>query len=363
MKPLAYTKPPAHVCVLRLSAIGDVCHTLPVIRTLRATWPETEFTWITGKTEMGLIGDVAGIEFISFDKAAGWTAYRDLRQRLREKRFDLLLHMQMSLRASLASRSVRAPIRLGFDRGRAHDVQWLFTNRQIEHVPREHVMDSFFGFARALGINEKRLEWNIPIPAAAKGRACKIIPEGENVLILSPCANARFRNWRNWPFERYGPVADYAVRELGWRIIVTGGPSAQEAEAARIIVAASHEPIRNLQGRTSLKELLALIARARVLITPDSGPAHMATAVGTPVIGLYATTNPDRAGPYLSQEWRINRYPDAVQKFIGKTADEVPWGTRVRNPEAMSLITGDEVIATLARFARDCGSELARETS
>ena len=339
--------------MLRLSALGDVCHTLPVVNTLRTAWPETRVTWIIGKLEADLIGDVPGIEFVPFDKAAGLVAYRDLRRRLAGRRFDLLLHMQMSLRASFASRAAHTPLRLGFDRERAHDFQWLFTNRKISYIPREHVMDSFFGFARALGIMNKRLEWGIPIPSEAEAHAREIIPADKPTLLLSPCANARFRNWRNWPYERYGAVCDYAVQELGWRVIVTGGPSEAEVEAVRIIVAASSAPILNLQGKTSLKELLALIARARVVITPDSGPAHMATAVGTPVIGLYATTNPDRAGPYLSQQWRVNRYPDAVREFLGKAVEEVPWGTRVREPRAMQLITSEEVIATLARFASE----------
>lgn len=337
--------------MLRLSAIGDVCHALPVVNTLRAAWPGTRFTWIVGRTEAGLIGDVPGIEFVPFDKAAGWLAYRDLRRALAGRRFDLLLHMQMSMRASLASRCLHASVRLGFDRERAHDLQWLFTTHRIPHAAREHVMDSFFGFARALGVTERRLEWNIPIPSEAEARAREIIPDGVPALLLSPCANARFRNWRNWPYERYGPVCEHAVRELGWRVIVTGGPSAAEAEAARAIAAASREPVLDLQGRTSLKELLALIARARVVMTPDSGPAHMATAVGTPVIGLYASTNPDRAGPCLSQQWRVNRYPDAVRAFLGKSVEEVTWGTRVRDPRAMELITSDEVVAMLARFA------------
>lgn len=353
MKTLDYATPPERVCIMRLSALGDVCHTLPVVNTLRAAWPDTRFTWIIGKLEARLVGDIDGIEFISFDKAAGRTAYRELRRTLRGRRFDLLLHMQMSLRASLASRAVRAPVRLGFDRRRTHDFQWLFTNRRIPYVPREHVMDSFFGFAHALGIEGKRLEWNIPIPAGAESRAREAIPDGTPALIISPCANARLRNWRNWPVEHYGAVADYAVRELGWEVIITGGPSETEAGAARTIIESSHVEIINLQGQTSLKEMLALIARARVVVTPDSGPVHMATAVGTPVIGLYATTNPDRAGPYLSQQWRINRYSDAVRQFLGKTVDDVPWGTRVRDPNAMSLITPDEVIDTLVRFAAE----------
>lgn len=331
--------------------MGDVCHALPVVQTLRHAWPGTHFSWIIGKLEAQLVGDVPGIEFIPFDKAAGWRGYRDLRRRLHSAPFDLLLHMQMSLRSSLASRCLRAPARLGFDRERAHDYQWLFTTHRIPHVPREHVMDSFFGFARALGVEDKRLEWNIPVPEAAARRAREIIPDDRPALLISPCANARFRNWRNWPCERYAPVAEFAVREFGWQVIVTGGPSEAEAEAASLIASTSPVPVTNLQGRTSLKELLALIRRARVLISPDSGPVHMATAVGTPVIGLYATTNPDRAGPYLSQQWRINRYPDAVRRFLGKSVEEVPWGTRVRDPGAMEMIESEEVVAMLARFA------------
>ncbi len=331
--------------------MGDVCHTLPVVQTLRHAWPQTHFSWIIGKLEAELIADVPGIDFVVFDKSEGWRAYRNLRRQLRGRNFDLLLHMQMSLRSSLASRCLRAPIRLGFDRERTHDYQWLFTTHRIPHVPNEHVMDSFFGFARALGIADKRLEWSIPIPEAAAERARALIPDERPFLLISPCANARFRNWRNWPYERYAPVVEYAVNKLGWQVIVTGGPSEAEAEAAAAIVKASTAPVTNLQGQTSLKELLALIQRARVLMSPDSGPVHMATAVGTPVIGLYATTNPDRAGPYLSQQWRINRYPDAVRRFLDKSVEEVPWGTRVRDPGAMSLITSEEVVAMLERFA------------
>ncbi len=339
------------MAILRLSAVGDACHTLPVVQTLRRAWPQTHFSWIIGKLEAELIGDVPGIDFIVFDKSDGWRAYRDLRRRLRRHRFDLLLHMQMSLRSSMASRCLRAPIRLGFDRERAHDYQWLFTNHRIPHVPNEHVMDSFFGFARALGIENKCLEWNIPVPEAAAERAHALIHDDRPILLISPCANARFRNWRNWPYERYAPVADFAANELDWQVIVTGGPSEAEAEAAATIVKTSTVPVTNLQGQTNLKELLALIQRAKVLMSPDSGPVHMATAVGTPVIGLYATTNPDRAGPYLSQQWRINRYPEAVRQFLDKSVEEVPWGTRVRDPGAMSLITSEEVVDTLERFA------------
>ena len=350
-------KPPARVCILRLSAVGDVCHTLPVVRSLQAAWPDTRFTWIIGRLEASLVADISGIEFIIFDKAKGLGAFRSLRRTLRSRHFDLLLHMQMSLRASLASSlAIRAPVKLGFDRQRAHDWQWLFSNRRIPYRPRQHVMDSFFGFAEACGVTQRMMHWDIPVPPEAQVFARDQIPDNTPALVISPCANARFRNFRNWHAERYAAVADYAADKLGLRVLLSGGTSAVEREYAAAIVQAAHIRPVNLIGQTNLKQLLALLSRAIMLISPDSGPVHMATAVGTPVIGLYAATNPDRAGPYLSQRWRVNRYPEAMLKFNRMDAEKAQWGTRVRNPEAMDLISVtdvtnklDECIATVRR--------------
>ena len=350
-------KPPARVCILRLSAVGDVCHTLPVVRSLQAAWPDTRFTWIIGRLEASLVADISGIEFIIFDKAKGLGAFRSLRRTLRSRHFDLLLHMQMSLRASLASSlAIRAPVKLGFDRQRAHDWQWLFSNRRIPYRPRQHVMDSFFGFAEACGVTQRMMHWDIPVPPEAQVFARDQIPDNTPALVISPCANARFRNFRNWRAERYAAVADYATDKLGMHVFLSGGPSAVEHEYGLTIMQAAHTRPVNIIGQTNLKQLLALLGRASVLISPDSGPVHIATAVGTPVIGLYAATNPDRAGPYLSQRWRVNRYPEAMHRFNRMDADKALWGTRVRNPEAMDLInvtdvTGrlDELMAAISR--------------
>ncbi|MGH8363616.1 MAG: glycosyltransferase family 9 protein, partial [Gammaproteobacteria bacterium] len=177
---------PVSVCILRLSAVGDVCHTLPVIRTLQNAWPDTRFTWIIGKLEATLLGDIPDIEFIIFDKSRGLDAYRGLRRSLRGRQFNLLLHMQMSLRASLASAfAVRAPLKLGFDKQRAHDWQWLFANRRIPYKPHQHVMDSFFGFAEACGVTQRVLHWDIPIPSEAEAFARDIIPDNSPTLIIS----------------------------------------------------------------------------------------------------------------------------------------------------------------------------------
>jgi heptosyltransferase I len=340
---LPLTLPPATLCILRLSAVGDVCHTLPIVRTLQLVWPDTKLTWIIGKLEHTLVGDIPGIEFIIFDKAKGLHAYRELHHHMKGRHFDVLLHMQMSLRASLASLLIPATIRLGFDKQRATDLQWLFTNARIAHIPNQHVMESFFGFLEALGIQEKRLEWNIPVPATAFEEVKSLLPP-QPFMVISPCSSMAYRNWH---VEAYADVIDYMADNYQLPTVLTGGPSAIEREyGEKISQLCKHKPV-NLIGKTSLKQLLAILQQAKVLVAPDSGPAHMATAVGTPVIGLYATTNPDRARPYLNPEFVVNRYPEAVYEKYKKSVNEVPWGTRIRDPQTMERIRVEDVTAKL----------------
>lgn len=129
MLPLA--EPPRSLCILRLSAIGDTCHVVPIVRTLQQAWPATQLTWIIGRTEARLMSLIEGVEFITVDKGAGLAARRALSAQLRGRRFDVLLHMQLALRASLVSLAAPAAVRLGFDRPRARELQWLFTNERI----------------------------------------------------------------------------------------------------------------------------------------------------------------------------------------------------------------------------------------
>src|ERR1700735_386470 len=162
MTTLSSKPPPQHVCLLRLSAIGDTCHALAALRAFQAAWPDARFTWIIGKVEAKLMREILPeIEFITFDKAATLRELWRLRALLRERRFDLLLDMQLSFRASLVSGLVRAPIKLGFDRRGARERQWLFTNAQIDPKAAEHVLDSFMGFARACGIEPGPAYWNV----------------------------------------------------------------------------------------------------------------------------------------------------------------------------------------------------------
>lgn len=348
----ALTRRPEAVCVLRLSAIGDVCHALPVVRTLQRHWPATRLAWIVGQREAELLSGIGGVDLITFQKSRGPAALRGLRARLGTRRFDVLLHMQSALRASLASLCVRAPLRVGFDRERARDGQWLFTNRRIPAHPRQHVMDALFGFAEALGLTEGTLRWEIPIPEADRRWARETLGQERSWLVISPCASDARRDWR---LDRYVAVADHAALTLGRPVLLTGGPSARERAAAAAIAQRSRASVVNVAGTTSLKQLLAILERAWALVAPDSGPVHMATATGTPVVGLYAASNPGRTGPYFSRAWTVDRYPDNVRHFLKREPEEVHWGRRIRDPRAMDAISVEDVaerLSVLTQHAR-----------
>ncbi len=338
------TSVPSSVCVLRLSAIGDTCHVLPVVRTLQRAWPNTRFTWVIGRVEAKLMGRIPDIEFIVVDKGSHWSAARTLRRAMRGRRFDVLMHMQLALRASLLSMLIPAQVKLGFDRARARELQWLFTTARIQPAERQHVLDSLFGFAEKLGVYEKILRWDIPLTEAEREYARDLIPDGKQTLVISPCSSHRLRNWRP---EYYAQVADYAVGALGMRVVLVGGRSEVEKRMAEAIATRMRQPFENNVGQDTLLQLLATLERATALLTPDSGPAHMASAVGTPVIGLYAATNPARSGPYLSRQWCVDKYDAAARRVFGKPAHELPWTTKIERPGVMDLITPDEVIRKL----------------
>lgn len=346
---LNFSTPPKHICILRLSAIGDICHTLPIIRTIQAHWPQAKITWIIGKAEYNLLKGISEIDFIVFDKKRGIREYLKLYSSLKHLHFDVLLHMQMSLRASLASLMIKSKIKVGFDRQRAKDGQWLFTNNKIKHRSQQHVIDSLFGFSDYLGIENHASTWNIPIPPYDLESSKKLLKNKSKYIVISPCSSKEYRNWNT---QGYAAIADYIKEKYNYDVVLTGGHSDIEKDYAdQICKACSHKPL-NLIGKTNLKELLSIIEEATFIVSPDSGPAHMSTAMNTPVIGLYATTNPDRARPYLSSDWVVNRYPDAIYKKLHKQVNDIPWGTRVRDKWAMNLITIDDVTKMIDKFMK-----------
>lgn len=340
---------PASICLLRTSAIGDVTHVVPLLRTLQQAWPQASLAWVVGKLERKLVGDLPGVEFVTFDKGAGWSGMRAVQGALHGRRFDALLQMQVAMRANLLSLGISARRRIGYDRARAKDLHGLVINERIPARSGEHVLDAIGSFCEPLGLKQTTVRWDIPIPEEAHAWAAEQLPGDTPTLLVSPSSSHALRNWRA---GRHAAVMDH-VASRGWRVVLLGGPSAAERTMADAVLAACRRQPLDLTGKDTLKRLLALCTRAQLLLGPDSGPMHMANSVGTRVLGLHAASNPDRSGPYSDRRWCVNKYDAAARKYLGKPASELAWGRKIEKQGVMDLIGVDEVIDRYEAAARD----------
>ena len=338
------TARPQRICLVRLSALGDVCLAVPLVRTLQHAFPEAQITWVTTAPMLQLLEGLDGVEFVLAQKASHPMAYLAFYSRMRQRSFDVLLGAQASFRAHFLYPLIRARRKIGFAKSEARDAHYFFVS---EHARgrREHLLDSFLAFAEVLGATKRIVEWRLPIGASDHWFAQKHLGSGQWVA-LNPMASKLERNWLP---ERYAAVADACVRRWDMNVVLTGGPSLKEREFGRNVLRRTAKPDRvlDLIGQTTPKQLAAILARAKVLVAPDTGPVHIATAVATPVVGLYAVARPELTGPYKSQHLVVNRFPEAVRTILGKEVDEVSWKTRVKSPQAMELITVDDVLKKL----------------
>ncbi|MFL6592934.1 MAG: glycosyltransferase family 9 protein, partial [Luteimonas sp.] len=294
-----------------------------------------------------------GVEFIEYDKHSGAGGMLALRRRLRGERFDALLQMQVAARANLLSAFVPARRRIGYDRSRSKDLHGLFVRERIPDRPGVHVLDAIGSFCEPLGLRQEAVTWNLPVPAAAREWARAQWPDDHvPTLAISPCSSHVLRNWRP---ERHAAVADHAVAR-GWRVVLLGGRSALERETGDAIIASMSHRALDLVGKDTLKQLPAVLERADLLVTPDSGPMHIANAMGTKVLGLHAASNPARSGPYSDRRFCVDRYDTAARRFLGKPASELRWGTKIERPGVMDLVSVDDAIAAFERYVADTRS-------
>ncbi len=344
--------PPASspLCLLRLSALGDVTHVVPLVRTLQQARPGTELHWVIDKAGHRLLEGLPGVVFHVYDKKSGLAGMRALRRELPAASFAALLQMQVAFRANVLSAFIPARRRIGYDRSRSKDLHGLFINERIPDRPRIHVLDAIGSFCEPLGMMQTTVSWDLATPADAYAWArAQWDDDGRPVLMISPCSS---HERRNWYADRYAAVADHAAAR-GWRVVLCGGRSELERRTADAILAKMQAPALDLVGRDTLKQLPALLARANLLMTPDSGPMHIANAVGTKVLGLHAASNPARSGPYSDRRYCVDRYDDAARRFLHKPAAELKWGAKIEFDGVMELVGVDDAIAAFERYVAD----------
>tara|TARA_Y100000996_G_scaffold415131_1_gene408360 strand:- start:380 stop:1402 length:1023 start_codon:yes stop_codon:yes gene_type:complete len=329
-------KPLKSICILRLSSIGDVTHIVPIINTIKKNSIESSITWIIGSIEYELVKTMPGINFIVINKKNLFGSVKKLRNLNGGYPFDVLLHMQVSLRSNLLSIFLKANRKIGFNKNLSKNFHSFFIDESIKEKHNQHVFDTFALFLEKINMSDISYDWNINI-SNKKSMGGKY----KKYCIINPFTSNRRFNYREWDMSRYISIAEYVKKNFNINTIIVGGKS--DYEKNKSIRFDGYEFIFNLVGKTSLQDLYRLIRDSEFYLGPDSGTLHIASMLKKNVIGLFATSNPYRTGPFRNMTHTINKYPQAINIYLHKDIDSVKWGKRVRNSNAMDLITVDDV--------------------
>jgi len=297
-------EPPHRLLILKLSSIGDVVMAMPVAVALKRAYPDLWITWAAqAPAAQVLSGHPAVNEVLPVRRpqhgglSAAWFYAREwlrLAPTLRNGKFDVAVDLQGLFKAAVLGCIARAPRRLGFADERRE------LNRRLNNIPVEaagvHAVDRYLQMARALGAEPYPVDFAFPAPPEADVDIEELLGAkgllGEHLVALIPFASDTHKCW---PGERFAQVAKRLTRQ-GLRCVIIGG--AQDIQAAEEIADAAGGGVVSLAGRTNLLQVAALLRRCRLVIGNDTGPLHIAAAVGTPVLGLYGPTDPNKVGPY-----------------------------------------------------------------
>jgi heptosyltransferase-1 len=299
MKPIELPSPPRRVLIIKPSAIGDVVHALPVLNLVRRAWPGAYIAWLVTPACAGLLEDHPQLnEVIRFERkrfGQGWKnpaaaigLFRFARQ-LRSKQFDLVIDLQGLFRSGWLAWQTRAPIRIGFANAREF-APLFYTHRVPIDTPEQHAVDRYLMVTDALGCGREPIEFRFAPTREEDQRAvAKLLKdEPSPYAVLLPGTN-----WatKRWPVEHFASVVAPLRERFGLRTVVAGAASDREL-ASRI------NGTIDLTGATSLSQLVTLLQGASVVVANDSGPMHIASALGLPLVTPYGPTSPVRTGPY-----------------------------------------------------------------
>jgi heptosyltransferase I len=331
--------------IVMMSALGDAVHVLPLLDALKRHAPSTHVTWVLQPGPALMVrGHPHVDDAVIFERSLGLRAYAHVRRQLRTRPFDLVMNLQVYFKAGIVTWLSRAPVKLGFDFARARDANWLFTTHRIPPHAEQHVQDQYFEFLEALEVPHGEPQWHLAPTGEERAAARALLAGAEGPLVGIVVASSK--DEKNWMPERYAEAAVALERESGARCVLLGGTSPIERDAADRILAGAPAHTIDALGR-GLRTLLGLIDACDVVISPDTGPLHMAVAMNVPAVGLYGYNNPKRVGPY-------RRFTDLVVDAYGEPGEDYPVSMEHRLGR-MQRITTAEVLAkvrtALERYA------------
>lgn len=336
---------PRSIAVLRMSALGDVVMTLPLLRTLQKTFPRTKIHWIVSRPFDTIVHGVSGIELIVIDKPRGPMSFWRLWRQMRQYDFDWLLVPQASMRANLVTLVTRAKRKIGFGALHSRDLQRFFVNETVPAEP-EHLIDSFLRFATYVGATEHVLDWGLPLREDEHAWARSRVADCAGIKLAVVLAASKPE--RNWPVERYLETLNRLAARWPLTVVLIGGPGTHERALAGELHKGLRVPVLDMVGRTDLRQLAALLGQTDALLAPDTGPLHIAQAMKKPVVGLYAVAPSAKTGPYLEPQWTVDVFAEAAATILGR--ERMGWRQRVHDERALRLITVDAVVDKIERL-------------
>jgi len=333
--------PPREVCIVMLSAIGDAVHVLPVANAMKRVWPETRITWVIQPVPHLLVdGHPAIDEFVLFRRRKGldaWQGFADVAARMKERRFDLVVGLQVYAKAGMLTALIPGRVKLGFDRERARDAQWLVTNRRIPPHEPQHVQDQYFEFLIHLGIDPEPVQWRIELDDAEREAQAAFMERLDGPACAVVVGTSKPE--KNWHPDGYARVLEEVERIHGLRPVLVGGPSAVERALADEILARTSANVVDTLGN-DLRKLVWIVEGSALTISPDTGPLHISRALETPVVGLFGYTNPKRSGPYRAYQDLV------VDGYATHPGEDYPIEHAYR--DGMKRITVDGVLEKVA---------------
>lgn len=333
------------ICILRLSALGDCINAFGLVNALHKSNKDIEVNFVIDKRFSSLFIKEDGTSIVpltpvDIKKNGLLKSFFKLKKQLSNHKYDALFNLQTSIKASLLSTAIRASVKLGYDKDRRRECQNLFINKEVVSPKDPHVLAGFLEFAHQSGFDDLTPCWDYDLSKQEIERAKTLVLNSQRIFTISPCSAKAIKNWT---IDGYTAIAKHAI-EKGFKVVLIGSPNPIEMQICSILQENLGDNVINLCGKTSLRELAAVISLSKLVLSPDSAAMHLASSLQVPVISLYAIHDPKRVGSWYFKDLQISVYDQLCQKELdGK---ELNWRYRVKDPNAMKNISIEQVVNT-----------------
>lgn len=332
---------PRNIRIVLLSGLGDVVHGLPLVNAIKDANPNTHITWVVEPMPSGMLAGHPSVDsVVVFRRRDGFSGVRRLRADLASTPIpDITLNLNVYMKSVWPTVLRHSRRRVGFGKERSFEGVYLASNEHLSRRPWAHTADMFMEFAEYLGVPDKNHEWRIRFSDEEIRDQTRFFAQFDNrpVATIIP-ASASLK--KDWTSEGWASVADALDRDFGFRVVIAGGPGDRERKIATEIVQSASANIEVAMG-DSVRRLAWILGGSSLVVAPDTGPVHIARALGVPVVGVYGHTNPWRVGPW-------NAYSDLwVDRYTQAGAPPDP-SNRIPKWHVMPAIEASEVIERIS---------------